>query len=130
MKRLVVLALLASATTAAAEDRCRDLAPHLTAKFAGPAWKRTPAWSRLEFTVVLDRAPHLARTILADCPGVTITKLVALDARHFSTAVRVKLTGADALARLTQLPAVRAVHHYVDKGMPEGAPRFPLALDR
>jgi len=101
--------------TANPAQSCRDLAPKAFAKLDAKAherfdsedWERAKAWPTYVVSVQVNRAPHLVRAILAECPGVTkIDVPQAIDARHFAAEVDIKVTSFAALSRILQLPAV------------------------
>lgn len=65
------------------------------------------SWPALVVTLQVERAPHIAAAIVAECPGVTrLAEAASIDPRNLRSEVVVKVASFGALARLLQLPAV------------------------
>jgi hypothetical protein len=114
---VVVLALAGvAAADPPARQSCREL-PTATYRRLPPEAQRKLAatqrfekgrnWHQMVVTVVIARAPHIARTVLAECPGVVaIDTVEAIDRRRFMSQVTMHVTSYAAVARIGQLPAV------------------------
>ncbi len=118
MMRALLLVLLLPALARAEPDRCRALRPLKFAQLSSYAQRRFPGgeqwelpkeWQFIHVTLIVERAPHIARAVLGDCPGVTITSIGPVDAKRQRSVVGLKVTGFAALSRLAQLPAVSEI---------------------
>lgn len=120
--RVAWLLVCATAGVAAAQppSRCGELRARGPAQLDARAQERLPGaevwargphrWPVYVVSVTLARAPHLAREILADCPGViSIDRVDAVDDRRFTSQIQLHVTSFAALSRILQLPAVRYV---------------------
>jgi len=134
---LLLVALAAHGAGANPASSCRDLAAKPYAKLAGKVrdkfyvggWETAKKWPVYVVTVTLGRAPHLAREILADCPGVTrIDEPMPIDARHFSAEVTIHVASFATLTRILQLPAVNGM--YVRDPTLKPPPPMPRHMDR
>ncbi len=118
MKIIVLGLLLSSATASARPDHCGELAAKSFARLApiaqdklsdGERFEHVVQFRRLYITVNLDRAPHIARHILLECPGVSVLEASPVDARHFQSELRIRVDSFAALTRVVQIPAVTYV---------------------
>jgi hypothetical protein len=113
----ILVALVALAGPAAAQpNSCRDLkaAPYAALgeqakdKIGGAEFFQTAKpFKKLVISISMARAPHIARAILLECPGVeAIDQGEADDDRHFQSTIRLHLTSFAALTRIAQIPAI------------------------
>jgi len=119
--RVAVLAVILAAGSARAEPAsCRELHAVKAGQLSTYALRRLPGavsyeavtdvvWKRMIVTVVVDRAPHLAKAILAECRGVKVIATRPYDVNHRAAIVTLSMTSFAPLSIVAQLPAVTGV---------------------
>jgi hypothetical protein len=119
--RVAVLAVMLAASSARAEPTsCRQLHAVKAGQLSAYALRRLPGavsyeavtavvWKRMVVMLVVDRAPHLARAILAECPGVKVTAASPIDAKRQRSIVTLSVTSFAPLSLVAQLPAVHDI---------------------
>lgn len=85
-----------------------QLTPKQQSRFdGGEAWGAHKSWKFMRASIVIERAPHLAKRILEDCPGVRVSgEVYPEDERRFRSSVEVVVTSYAAALRLARLSAI------------------------
>ena len=118
--RAGVLLLLLAVPARAEPASCGELKPQRSGAMSVYSQKRFPnasayeaekpaGWKVLKVTLVIDRAPHIARAALASCPGIHIVDAIKFDDNLRTSYLHVTVDSFAALSRVAQLPAVRSV---------------------